>query len=202
MSGITKAIEVLNVAKQEAIKEVALDDPNRNFALIIESHINNLTNRLSFAIGRNANSGNENKVQFKPVTNFMGEKVKLVKPVEKEDLTPDEQMKHDFREKVDKLFKEFRTITPEGILNSYTLPEDVIVVRAVAKKAGVPDYDTKEMSLQFIESISKALDAKDKAVKEDDEIEKKLQAELGNSDDTGKAVKEDEKNQTNKKRGQ
>jgi hypothetical protein len=59
-------------------------------------------------------------------------------------------------------------LLPKGLLNDYTIPEDQLVIRGVAKRAGVQGYEDAKISISFIEKIQKAI--KKKAA---DEVEQK-----------------------------
>jgi len=90
----------------------------------------------------------------------MGEDITKKKEVTASDLNPKEEEKKKFRERVHKLRDEIHSIHPSVILNSYTMADDLLVLRGCAKLAGVEDYDKKEINLKFIEEILTGLDLK------------------------------------------
>lgn len=119
-------------------------------------------------------SQNGATMEFKPITNFMGEEIRPAKKVTQSDINPDEARRQQFLSKVDKLYSEFLTLTPAIVLNAYTIPEDVLVVRGVAKRAGVRDFQEKKMSVAFMEEIAQAINAKAATAALTDNIDKTL----------------------------
>lgn len=103
----------------------------------------------------------ESKKQTKlqPMTSFMGRPLKQDRVVSA-DLDPKESEKQQFLGKVEKLYNQIGFIQPSIILNSYTIPEDVLVLRGVAKRAGVDGYESKELTISFIEEIQFAIEQK------------------------------------------
>ena len=132
-----------------------------------------------------------NGIEFKPITDFMGEKIKTGAEIKKADLNPKEAEKQAFRFSVDKLYKELPTLNPHSVLQSYTLPEHILIIRGVAKKAGVVDFEKREMTVQFIEDIILAIEMKEEEagnLKKLDEITKgqQLTAKTLTQDDIDK----------------
>lgn len=148
---IGTVIELLQSAKTESLKQLEAARETGNIMIIVGSGIDTLVSRLSFIGGVTVNHAPA--VEFPPITNFMGEEIVFRKEIIAEDLTASDLEKERFLQKVEKLFIEIETLSPDGILNNYTLPEDEIVLRGVAKKAGVVEYAEKPLTLAFIAEI-------------------------------------------------
>lgn len=186
---IQQAATILIEAKQQV--NATLEDSQHGMVLIgVNSGLDSLINRLAFLSGSQLQAVVTQ--DFPPVTEFMGEELVLRKQIAKEDLTPEEEEKENFITKVDTLYNQFDTISPEGILNSYTIPEDILVVRGVAKRAGVDGYSDRELTLRFIEDINKAI--KQKALDEAEErsINKKLAEGASEDNEDGEDGEADE----------
>lgn len=93
---------------------------------------------------------------FPPITNFMGEKILLTK-TSSADLNPGKNEKDVFLKKVEKLYDTLPAYSSEQLLKSYVTASDLLILRGVAKKAGVPDYKESPLTIQFIEKIKAAV---------------------------------------------
>lgn len=112
--------------------------------------------------------------EFPPITNFMGEDLTNGKQeILKDLIRPKEAEKQAFLYAVEKLYNELPTANPHSIINAYTLPEHILILRGVAKRAGVADYETRPMTVQFLEDIILGIGIK--------EEEKKLQGTVDDS---------------------
>ncbi len=169
---IRQAAEILVDAK-EKVGELLSKLPEANLSLAVGPKIQSVINNLYFLSGTIAPQEHyEKAVEFPPVTNFMGEEITLPKPVTKEDLTPAEYEKALFIDSVNRLYDEFPSLSADGILNSHTLPEHVIILRGVAKKAGVPGYEDRSIDKSFVDDIAfyiKEKEAEEQKQKEIDE---------------------------------
>lgn len=158
--------------------------------LRLNTDLDKLLNHLNFL------SGTEPIIQstepmFKPLTEFMGDPITLPKQIKPEDLQPSDADRELYLQKVNKLYEEIDTIAEQGILNSYTIPEDVMVLRGVAKKAGIEGYEDRPIDEAFINNIVKAKAAKIAGDKQQQEIDRKLKEQEGNTNNTDEEDKED-----------
>lgn len=112
----------------------------------------------------------EDTITFPPITNFMGSPINVPEKFTAADLNPREAEIQKFKEKVQKLYDTIEDIPVETIFQSYTIPEDVLVLRGVAKWAEVPGYADHEITIPWIEDIVLAVEMK----KEQDEAQKKI----------------------------
>lgn len=151
-----QAADILVKAKEDV--QAALAGTENAFVLLAtESQLNKAINRLQHLAGYDFNpTASED---FPPVTNFMGEEIVRQPMITEEDLSPEDADKAIYLEKVETLYGRINSMTPEQVLHNYTLPEDELVVRGVAKMAGVEDFETKEMDFEFIEDIQAAIAA-------------------------------------------
>lgn len=155
---LKKVIDLLLKGKAE-VNQLLKDAEHGMTLLGFNADIDRIVNRLAFLSGHEVQSATTE--EFPPVTNFMGEEIKVVKDLKPEDLQPGQEERQQFVNKVEKLYAEFDTLHPEAILNNYTLEEDKLIIRGVAKRAGIEDYEDRAINLSFIEEIAKAI--KDKA---------------------------------------
>lgn len=144
--------QVITEAKQEVNK--LLQGPPYNQNLIqINALFDRILNRLGFmAEVVEPENGKTTEQAFKPITNFMGTEIKRAPSTATEVEVPDTE-KEKYLAKVDRLWRELPAMPPTIVLNSYTQPDDVLVLRGVAKRAGVPDFADKELTIPFIEEI-------------------------------------------------
>jgi hypothetical protein len=169
-----QAGEILLKTK-EALRDLFSDPLHASIALMAEHQLDQLINRFHF-LGGSAPVVTPTE-QFPPITSFMGEEItrKEVKPA---DVIPASDEKQIYIDKVEKLYDTFPQMHADTILNSYTIPEDVLVLRGVAKKAGVKNYHNKSLTVQFIEEIkegiaAKAAEAEEKRLFEEELAKKK-----------------------------
>ncbi|MVT11367.1 hypothetical protein [Chitinophaga tropicalis] len=166
---IGQTAELLEQAKSYAED---LLEGNPSVILMVSSGLVAIINRLNFMAGRESQINKP--VEFPPITEFMGEEIKYAKKIEKADLTPAEADRQDFIKKVEQLYAQFDSITPEGLLHGYTLPEDQLVIRGVAKRAGVEDYADRDIDIYFLEDIAAAIRQNAAADAKQQEIERQL----------------------------
>lgn len=168
---IKKAFAILQKAKSDVEKTLSAKE-HSTLLLGITAGFNKISNKLAFLSGVNINQ--DSKRKFDPITNFMGEDLSIPEPIKEDDLSPSEKEKAVFISKVDKLYASIDTIAIDGLLNDYKLPEDVLVIRGIAKRAGVEGYEDKEISVKFIEEIIAAKKQKEADDAEQTRIEEEL----------------------------
>lgn len=124
----------------------------------IKTKFDLMINNLGFLNGKSS-INLAPKSPLRPMTEFMGEPLKRAEKVTEAILTPDEQRKKEFAEKVDKLIEAFPNMTTEAIIDSYKADE--IVIRGAARKAGLEKYKKNEVTItpEFIDDIRTALGA-------------------------------------------
>lgn len=151
-----QAAVILKKARSDvrAIMEEASMD---NFYLGIGSLLDQSINKLSTITRAEIVNSNYGSGALLPVTNFMGEEIAPPTKITQEDISPRQAEKLDYIKKVDQLYNQFDSLVPDEVLLSYTLPEDQLVLRGVAKRAGVNDYENSELTLKFVEEISKGI---------------------------------------------
>ena len=166
-----KAASIISSAQKTAVK-ILNQGGHGMLAINVNSSLGKVVNRLNFITGTNVQG--EKAPKFRPVTNFMGEDITLPTAVKEEDLTPDQAERKSFLDKVNSLYKQFTTVAPEGILKDYTLPEAVLVVRGVAKRAGVEDYADRPMNMAFMKDIAEGIESKEAEEAKQREIDEEL----------------------------
>jgi hypothetical protein len=161
MSKILLALEILRKAKTE-INDL-FNDPQHNQSLLeINANLKKVETRLEYmsAVLAPAQKGTTSKKPFPPLKSFMGQKLTANQPLKTEDLTPSESRKKAFLAKAHKLYDEIGNYPPASILTNYRIKEDIILIRWVAKQAGVKDFETRELTTDFIEEIQMAVQLK------------------------------------------
>lgn len=152
------SLQIIKQAQVEVNKILSQTDYRANL-LEINSLFERLIARHVFmgAVQNPEDRPQERKLQ--PMTRFMGKEIARDKTTAS-DLNPDAEMVKKYLEKVAKLYEAIQFTSPSIILNSYTMADDILVLRGVAKKAGVADAETKELNNDFIEEIQFAIAAK------------------------------------------
>lgn len=184
-------------SKIASLKEEAAEIYNHPDAQLLSHRVNSdldrLLNHLLFMTGTQPVVASSEPM-FKPLTSFMGEPMNFPKQLNKADLSPSEVERETYRDKVSRLYEQIDTIAVDGILNSYTIPEDVAVLRGVAKIAGVEGYEDRPIDEAFVNAIIVAKAAKLVVDKEQAEIDRQLkeQADNGKSPTPAGAKSEDD----------
>jgi hypothetical protein len=125
----------------------------------IKTKFDLMINNLGFLNGK-ASTSLAPRSPLRPMTEFMGTPIKREAKVTEETLTPDEQRRKEFGEKVDKLEGSFAEMTNEAIMDSYK--GDDLPIRGVAKRAGLEKFSRKDVptiSSTFLDDIRTALAA-------------------------------------------
>jgi hypothetical protein len=159
---VQESLIVLQAAQQQINKLLSSPEHVQNL-LEINSNFRRIATRLQYlgaVLEPPTNAKKTSQEKFPPITNFMGEEIKLDKAVTKQDINPDDVEKKNFVAKVDKLWKEIGGMSIDIVLNSFTIPIDVLVVRGVAKRAGVKDFDRRAMDTEFIADIMMGVEIK------------------------------------------
>ncbi|WPV66296.1 hypothetical protein [Chitinophaga sp. LS1] len=169
-SPIAEALDMLNEA-DGYFKTLLKDHPS--VLLFVCSGLLKIRNRLAGMTGGSVNS--DVVPEHQPITNFMGEEVTYGKKIEQADLTADEADMQAFRDRVSQLYVQFDTISPEGLVHSATIPEEQLIIRGVAKLAGVDDYEDREIDEDFIEDIAIAIMQKKADAAQQAAIDKQLE---------------------------
>lgn len=100
--------------------------------------------------------------QFPPITEFMGEKIGKVK-VDYSEVSPEQAEKKAFLEKVETLENTISALSATEVLRHYSAPVDQTVIRGVAKRAGVKDFDSREVTEEFIDELKETIAGKAEA---------------------------------------
>lgn len=135
-----------------------------NNKLTLNSLFDRLSQRLVFmgAVTEPKANPSEGKMHG-PMKTFMGKQINRAAKVTLDQLTPTEADISRIRQRVQKLYDKFLDLKPEDILRNHRNNDDVTILRGVAKWAGVEDYETKALTVNFIEEISLAIiDREDK----------------------------------------
>lgn len=155
---IQDSLQKIKQAQVEVNKNLADTDYRANL-LELNSLFQRLIARLVFMGGIENPNEPQKPRSLQPMTRFMGRDVKQDKTANA-DLDPTEHAKQQYLQKVNKLYESIQFTQPSIILNAYTMIDDVMVLRGVAKKAGVQGYESKDLDQAFIEEIQFAIAAK------------------------------------------
>jgi hypothetical protein len=171
---IQQAANLLKETQTKLGEILGADTQHHMLNLNMNTQLENLINKLSFLSGTPYNRAVPAGQDFPPVTNFMGEEISIPKKISRADLTPEKADELSFVEKVNNLYTLWNTIPYDGILNSYHSDADKLVIRGVAKMAGVDGYEDREVNVKYLEDVTEALQSK---AANDDE-ERRIDAEL------------------------
>lgn len=161
---VEESLQIIQSAKKD-VNSLLKGTEHSNNLLEINALFQRLETKFRFmgAVTEPEMNGKETTNLFPPITNFMGKAVEVSKKIERSELTPKEDEKQKFRDDVQKLYGKIRELTPAQVLNAYTLPEHISIVRGVAKVASVEDFETKEIDVAFIEEIQLAIEEKEES---------------------------------------
>ena len=84
------------------------------------------------------------------------------------------QKKKTFRESVANMYAQITTMDSAAVVENNKTPEDILVLRGVAKRAGLADAGDAEISIKYVEQIQAAITEKDKIAAEQAKIDKSL----------------------------
>lgn len=172
-----EALAVIRQAKGTVV--VLLSGPDSaNVSLSIVSKLDKAIHQLEFLTGSGVSAAGDPEA-FPPVTNFMGEDIVVKEPVEVV-VDPTEEERRIFLGKVDNIINSLlsETLTPGQVVVNSPLPEDELVIRGAAKRAGQEDFDTAEISTAFVDRIKAALLDQEAETARQDDIEQHLQGGL------------------------
>jgi hypothetical protein len=171
---IQKALEVLKTAQAEVNK--LLNEPEHNGNLLeINTHFKRIESRLLF-MGGSFEPSTNGKKDNEPIKRFMGKELPKDVALTKEMLSPKDADKKAFIAKVDKLYEQIGRFTPQEIITNYRLPEDILVIRGVAKRAGVVDYESADLTISFIENIIDAIEINNEETEKQQSIDQQTKA--------------------------
>lgn len=165
-----KSLSDLLISTRETAKELLSHPDNQVILASVQSSFNKLLNRVNFLAGI-THSAHMADVQFEPIV-IDGE-AEAIAPA----IPAAEADREAFVTKVKELYAQFETLSPEGLLNDFRSTDDQLVLRGVAKLAGIEEYEEAELTEEFIESIQAAIKAKASDDARQKEIDAQLEAE-------------------------
>ena len=170
---VQQSVSVIQGAKKQVNNLLSSPEFVHN-RLELNSLFDRILTRLKF-MGATLEPEQKEQTGFPPIKNFMGEKIVKTARVAVGDLNPKEAEKKVYLDKVNSLYDSFLQTDPSSILKNYTIPEDVLVIRGVAKRAGVEGYDKRELNVSFIEDIALAIEVKEEERLKQEAIDKAAQ---------------------------
>lgn len=170
---VQEAHDIVVIAKQDV--NILLKTPELAPNLLeLNTLFDRITTRLKY-IGAIVEPTAENAAPtFGPITEFMGEKIVRNTKIAKGDLNPQAAELEAYRAKVQKLYDILPTTNPVSIIKSYTIAEDINVLRAVAKWAGVKDFKERKIDVAFVEEIILGIQIKEEEKAKQAEIDKEI----------------------------
>ncbi len=166
-----KALSDLLISTRDQAKTILNHPDNQIILAGVQSSFNKLLNKVNFLAGitHSAHLSNE---QFEPIV--IGDN--LASPLQPAMATA-EADRDAYVSRVKALHAQFETLSPQGLLNDYRSNDDLLVLRGVAKLAGVEDYEDAEITEEFIETIQAAIKAKAAEEARQHEIDAQLEEE-------------------------
>lgn len=154
-----------------------------HFQIGFNAKMNVMINQLNMLVGggNTASMQHTESVVLKPVTEFMGVPIERAKRVTATQLNPRNEEVKVFRAKVDKLEQDFPNLTNEQVLDAYG-KVDTNVLRALARRAGVPDYQTVEINDTLIDQIRDGFSQIAKVTGHKAEVEDQINQEIKNNE--------------------
>ncbi len=147
ITGVMKAVEsILDDKELQMIRLKALQ------------HLTKASNAVQLGTGvylGNANHADVNAVidTFKPLDTIGGQPINREPPVTAKDLLVDDEEKEIFLAKRDELYARFLLMTDDEIFKVMKEPQGTLLIRSVAKKAGIYGYREAEINAPFLDVI-------------------------------------------------
>lgn len=140
------------------ILELLQATPYTNLQVSVDNNFNQLINFFRHTTGTSASTPEVNSTTFfEPLNSFMGEAVNAPTAIDITLLTPSVEDTELLKQKVLQLESSIEQLDNDVIINSYALPEDELVLRGLAKKLELIDYETRPIDYDFINAIRAAL---------------------------------------------
>lgn len=157
-----KAIQVaekIDTARTE-IAELVSNDPNlNNIHMRVDKHLQLLSNQVKAIIGVSPENTTSATVEFAPLVKLDGEDItgEIPTDVNDSDLNIKENEIIVLKEKVLRFEESLSQRTDDEVLAAVITTDDILVIRGLAKKANVNEYDTAEIDLAFVQAIREGL---------------------------------------------
>jgi len=140
------------------ILELLQQTPYTNLQVSVDNNFNQLINFFRHTTGASASTPEINSTTFfEPLNSFMGEPVLAPAAIDITLLTPTVEDTELLKQKVLQLEASIENLDNDVVMNSYALPEDELVLRGLAKKLEVTDYETRVIDYDFINAIRTAV---------------------------------------------
>lgn len=94
---------------------------------------------------------------FEPLTHMMGHKIELRQPIMQSQLRPDATEKEIFLGKRNELYARFTEMTDDQINEFERTPQGGLLIRSVAKLAGLLDYREVALTIPYYDKIKEAI---------------------------------------------
>lgn len=167
-------VDILILAKNQ-IADITNGTDYGHISLNIDSSLTGLINRVSFLAGVPITV--RQSQEFKPITEFMGEDILTPQPIKPADLEPTDTEETLYKTKVHTLYDALPTIPIKEILDSYVTTEDQLVLRGVARLAGVTDYKEAPINEAFINETLNRMQEKILKTEQNQTFNKSLEQE-------------------------
>jgi hypothetical protein len=171
-SNFQQAAEIIQQAKDDVLLTLQGHE-HEGIIITVTSALTRLINQLNFLSG--ANPVTHAAMEFPPITNFFGDEIVRPATITKEDITPTLTEKEIFLNKVAALQSTIRERQPETLITDFS--NEPLVLRKVAKNAGLQDYEDGIINIDFIERIKEGLTNNELIEAKEKEINEKLAGE-------------------------
>ena len=100
--------------------------------------------------------------KLQPLTHILGQPIKfdVSKPVSGKDTQPTDIEKKKFIDEVNDYYANFLSLPDEKLFYKSSLPGGEMIIRAVGKKSGYPEYETAEMDIEYITAVKLHIEQK------------------------------------------
>jgi len=151
------ALDILLDARVK-ILELLQATPYTNLQVSVDNNFNQLINFFRHTTGASASTPEVNSTNFfEPLHSFMGDPIHASTAIDITLLTPKAKDTEVLRQKVLQLEASIDNLDNDVVMNSYALPEDELVLRGLAKKLAIADYETRSIDYDFINAIRTAV---------------------------------------------
>lgn len=131
-------------------------------------HFTQDSNYIHSLLGFSREQPEDERVHMKPLTQMFGQPIAHV-PVKSTDTTPTDMEKAKFIAEVNDFYAHFAELPDEKLFNKSTLPGGDMIIRAVAKMSGYPEYEAADIDVDYITAVKMHIEEKAQAQKTLDE---------------------------------
>ena len=160
---VRDAVAILTQSREAALEILKSEESLSSVVITVENGMNTLVNRLHFQLGESPIVAGT--TEFKPLTKLDG--VSFIQEEPAEAVIPDKSEIEILSDRIMELEKQLPGLANDQILKAYKTKADKLIIRGLAKKAGVPEFESAKIDEAFMEAIRNGIAGKREVKKQD-----------------------------------